>query len=619
MAVSMMLLASCSADEGTVDNPSGSQNPEGSGFMAFNIANTEAFPNAAVTQDGETFDDGTADENAFDPESTAHNVLFFTADGTFAAAYPLSLADSQNNIFLAHGNSYEENHAQAVIILNWDKTSLDNLTASKPSLAKVTQEVAKASSLNAGGYHTMTSSVYSANGKPVASTSPAGGYKFYTTQSEAIDNAVKMWVERTHAKVTLAFGAQKDYNFDTEAPLMITGKNELFVRKNYITDGVTPGMVQSAWKINVISWGVNATEQEEYLFKNIGDGTGTGWNGVYAAWNYPQSYRSFWAVDPNYDGGDYPDQYREAKDKPSVVGAETMESSSLTYSSFNDFVAARAGKQFAPENTFDSTPLSTADVATQAYLRRGSHVIVAAQLLVAEIDPISVYTGSHTTWGVIDGVEDKYYAQGVYWTLEPLMMQYLDGFKNGVRNFQEKDPTDGIFISKYDSNGNIYISNASDAKPVDYETVADVFTLKPARIDGGDGEEILALKDGITLYTDDKKGEKVELTEDIEKIITLYVTPVKKYTNGLMYYAIPVRHNKSALSSSLTGIYTTLYGMVRNHWYQVTVNDILNVGVPVDDPDQPIVPYSIPDYEGAIAVQIEVLPWKQLNFDNVVM
>ena len=70
-----------------------------------------------------------------------------------------------------------------------------------------------------------------------------------------------------------------------------------------------------------------------------------------------------------------------------------------------------------------------------------------------------------------------------------------------------------------------------------------------------------------------------------------FITEV--FTEGRMYYSIPVEHflnptyNKTNPSDPfLVGD----FGVVRNHFYQVTVTDIKKVGIGVFDVTEPIVP-----------------------------
>ena len=57
------------------------------------------------------------------------------------------------------------------------------------------------------------------------------------------------------------------------------------------------------------------------------------------------------------------------------------------------------------------------------------------------------------------------------------------------------------------------------------------------------------------------------------------------------------------------------FGVVRNHWYRLNVRTIANVGIPVDDPDQPIIPDPEDDYY--VAFEIVVLPWHIIDMGEI--
>lgn len=82
------------------------------------------------------------------------------------------------------------------------------------------------------------------------------------------------------------------------------------------------------------------------------------------------------------------------------------------------------------------------------------------------------------------------------------------------------------------------------------------------------------------------------------------------YPEGLCYYTIPIKHFASLNNSEQTGY----FGVVRNHWYQVNVTDILEFGHPAD-PDKPIVPEDIEDNEWLLKCDIKVLAWGKVNVD----
>lgn len=77
--------------------------------------------------------------------------------------------------------------------------------------------------------------------------------------------------------------------------------------------------------------------------------------------------------------------------------------------------------------------------------------------------------------------------------------------------------------------------------------------------------------------------------------------PIDHYKNGYMYYSGAIQHRKIADKKPF-------YGIVRNHWYRFNIESINAPGIPVDDPDQLIIPEKHA-YRNEIAVYLEVLDW----------
>ena len=120
---------------------------------------------------------------------------------------------------------------------------------------------------------------------------------------------------------------------------------------------------------------------------------------------------------------------------------------------------------------------------------------------------------------------------------------------------------------------------------------------------------------GVTLSTSDAGKYRTELTftpSDLDKLNTQLGT-LYKYVNGTAYYAVKIRHFADAQTPVPALGYTEKehlgrYGVLRNNWYQLTINSVKLVGAPVvplvsgntspDDTD-----------EQYISVGIKVLSW----------
>lgn len=81
--------------------------------------------------------------------------------------------------------------------------------------------------------------------------------------------------------------------------------------------------------------------------------------------------------------------------------------------------------------------------------------------------------------------------------------------------------------------------------------------------------------------------------------------------DGRAYYYVPIKHlgSKDGLGKSTLGE----YGIVRNHFYKITLTGIKGFGTPVYDPDQVVEPV-VPTYEDTyLAARVQVLQWRVVN------
>ena len=76
--------------------------------------------------------------------------------------------------------------------------------------------------------------------------------------------------------------------------------------------------------------------------------------------------------------------------------------------------------------------------------------------------------------------------------------------------------------------------------------------------------------------------------------------------DGRAYYYVPIKHLGG--SGELAE-----YGIVRNHFYKITLTGITGFGTPVYDPNKVVVP-AVPTYENTfLAARVQVLQWRVVN------
>lgn len=529
-------------------------------------------------------------------------------------------------------------------------------------------------------YFTMSSSVYGSysDGKIVA-TAPAGGESsladyVYNSPESALRNPLTIYVERLAAKYTVSFldknGVPTYLSEEDEEPFFINPAHS--GQLLYLTDWneEDAGKNEDAyretadWKIHIVNWGVNAVEPNTFLFKNM---TNSRLEGIYYAddsfrdeffW-WPKSEsdlqrprRSFWAVDQHYAGGEstifggenrpnnnYPQQYREAYTAPNLVSYENPDKNknawALDYYSFADMVGGqtRAMSRYSLENTFNpnSDGGLTNALADDGHLRVGTHIIVAAQLLIKGFDSNNAWEGKE--WNspgdhLIPDVKTKYY-NGAEFMNEGTMLKTSVYSLLGLlaANPTIRDLHSGENISLTLDDGKLYADETLSMK-ITYENAGEYFKTVPAQVVGGDGWATLGLKDDTDVYIKDEDGKPKKITDLMESVIYDLLTPVRVYTDGCMYYAIPVLHEKtfdengafvgSDPATGATKLEIGDVGVVRNHWYRVQIGSIGSLGTPVHDPDQPIIPNHEPVFR-SLGVQIEILPWSEIKLGDVIL
>jgi len=80
-----------------------------------------------------------------------------------------------------------------------------------------------------------------------------------------------------------------------------------------------------------------------------------------------------------------------------------------------------------------------------------------------------------------------------------------------------------------------------------------------------------------------------------------------QWTDGDAYFYVPIKHNVAGQD---------LEGVVRNHFYQLSVNSISGLGTPVYDPSEKIEFFEKPtDEEYYIAAKIQILKWNMVSQD----
>lgn len=344
----------------------------------------------------------------------------------------------------------------------------------------------------------------------------------------------------------------------------------------------------------------------------------------------------------------------------------------LDYKSFNSVTTKRKAK-YCLENTFDMTG---SESAGYKHMIMGSHLLIQARLLnQAEKDKLE----SLNLDDVSDKYyySDTYYTKNSF--INNRVTSMANTLSENVGALSVKDiemwPEDnepnhttkqdykfdniegGIWIKEGDKYKKVVAKVSEDNK--DNEIAAtEVFGIAPAYVAKGDGKVSIALLDkngpngfgygsmNVNLYyvryNQVDNGQPVKQANVQQKDGTITQednTPVQFTRNqlvsliyqvagiadcfkeGMMYYAVPIQHyiaNGSTYDYKFKDVDTGDYGVVRNHWYKFTINQIEKPGIPVHDPNQPIIP-NYDDEDRYIGLQVIILPWHIVDNGNVTL
>lgn len=373
---------------------------------------------------------------------------------------------------------------------------------------------------------------------------------------------------------------------------------ERVVAKVTVQDTETRPTDGATWTI--LGWGLNVTNKTFYPVKNFGGdqfldllaSKYKNWqpNTSNKPWNNPTDMRSHWAVDPNYAAGqaaitDMPNDFNEF--------------------SFSDPSSAEVkGALYCFENT---------TVETMQQRNATTSAVIVAQFYPKDFKEADK-AGSWIKWN-----DAAYSKENDYATFVEKVVEDVDG--------------DNQVITKYyklDTNGTTTGNDGKKYSPLSEEDFICTYTTegkekitfgkKNTTIGYKDAELQVALKDSeIKLYTitDDQASEDTSALAKINEAIKKALTdnPPTVYYNGYCYYVVPIRHfAKSEVADYTGGEYQPnhlgRYGIVRNNYYQITINDITQPGEPITDPT--VEPSTDKDDETNywINVSIKVLSWK---------
>lgn len=421
------------------------------------------------------------------------------------------------------------------------------------------------------------------------------------TSADNIEDSIKngkkdyvhIYVERAIARVNVS---QAEFNMEDYYISEENSKQKktisIYEDQNLIEKEITVKPVVKGMCLNVLTPTTN-------LIKPINEkqvGYGIGENGYKDfKWNDPINKRSYWA-------------------------STNFNTENLRYFSWADAEdqGSNAFKQYINPNTQDFAPTATNEVNSA-----NTKIMVVAEL--------HKYDDEGNDKGTIDLV--KY--GGDYMLPEALYTQTANIINGAIRIIDWKDNSltkkDGTQLTEEEIKKiEIAVSHAfekgltselfqlednTNPKATDWEAIitkANNFSYEIPKVIG-EGENTITIDDDLIAIAKEKIDQTINnALKDVNDQTILY------WKDGKTYFFTGIRH-QGFPGLMGTGNNDFLYGVVRNHIYDIKLEGIYGLGTPVIDPSKPINP-DRPQEErpSFIKAKINILKWRVVKQNAIV-
>lgn len=572
----MLTVASCSSEDvagGDAQNGKGATS-----YLAVNIENVGSAPaSRAYDQGNGTYEDGT------DAESKINKVrfYFFNGDGT---PYLLVNNDATQQTSVNYleqtiekdGNDHDhtaETKTKAVLVLNGETKAvpasviavinpevLDNTTLHSGTM---TLSELRTSATGSKFYDTtngfvMSNSVYESAGQDVCSTPVANNV--FASSDAALKKPVDIYVERVNAKVNAKIDAT--YQRDGESAPAWTknteGKYQIEVGSIDVTtyaentNAIPTTKTYPVYAV-VQGWQVADANGKAEVCKQINTSWYAGELGI-SPWTTSDYHRCFWSKSVPFTQGAQGGANHPVNPKFEDIKLSLTEDFSTT-----------------PVYTLPNTPTEVIS-NPKTSLNTLTKLIVAAKLVFKDGD------GSYKSAQVCQ------YRGLTYLGEDAVKKQIVSGF---AQYFKKATTTSGEVYKSIEASDLAFKTVAGSSEVKNYEVVATLASTV--------GQ--LYVKDGETYKTVSKDVVNTALEKETAQV---------RSTDGATYYYTPIKHLGDAGKLGE-------YGIVRNHSYQVTIQNIKGFGTPVYDSTKEIDPMIPSDENTYLAASIKVLSWRVVS------
>lgn len=577
----MLTVASCSSEDvagGDAQNGKGATS-----YLAVNIENVGSAPASRSYAKGDgTYEDGT------DTESKINKVrfYFFNGDGTPYLLVNKDATNEQSVNYLDQAvietDGKDNDHTaeiktKAVLVLNGETKAipasviavinpdvLDNTTLQSGTMTLSELRTSATGSKfhdDTNGF-VMSNSVYESAGQDVCSTPVANNV--FASSEAALKKPVDIYVERVNAKVNAKIDADYVRTNETEKAWSknAEGKYQINVGNIDVTTyaentNATPTTKTYPVYAVVQGWQVADANGKAEVCKQINTAWYAGELGI-SPWTTSDYHRCFWS-----------------KSVPFNFGAQGGVNHPVNPKFENIKLSLSGDFSITPVYTLPNTPTEVIANPTTS-LNTLTKLIVAAKLVYLDKD------------GKYKPAQVCQYRGLTYLGEEAVKKQIVGGF---ARYFK-KTTTES---------GDVYKS--IEASDIAFKTVVPG---SPESSGVKNYEVVATLASTVgDLYVKNGETWTIASKDDINAALAKETAQVRS-TDGATYYYTPIKHLGEAGKLGE-------YGIVRNHSYQVTIQNIKGFGTPVYDPKKEIDPMIPSDENTYLAASIKVLSWRVVS------
>lgn len=444
--------------------------------------------------------------------------------------------------------------SKMMAVLNPDKiTTLGNASRGLYSVRSIQQDWAALTSQENG--FVMCNSVYASNAGERVSTATVAASNLCQSKADALANPVNIYVERNVAKVALKYDASLTLDNNGKLALKDAKGNDL---------KVTKGDAEVQVYVKPLYWTLTATTEKANLSKHINPTWRTNLLSPEGLWSSVDYHRSFWAVNCLTEN----------------EGTSGTDDAGAKYYTFNQITAqghAMGGSDVIYTNENAATNYNSGEQR-----KYPTQVICAMQLVDADGNALEVVEYGGMKYVGIDNLKKKMLS-----TIDAKPWKKTTSGTTTV--YKELSPEDVTFKTEINYNSDIAGSQ---------ENEGGRYYVRMTLTDEAAASEWYTVTG--TSASGDKEYESLATT-NVTSLLT-GLGHAKIWKTGYTYYSFKVRH----LAQQDAG----MYGVVRNHSYVCSIDDIVGFGTPVYNPDEVIYPETPVDENVYIGAKINILQWR---------